>query len=99
MYLLTDLKIKDKEDVVKIAKIYMLRWRVEEYFRAKKQNYDFENFRVRSLKGINVLNLMLSCVMLHQGILIDKMDTNLFIIKILEASKSLKRKVLIWYGK
>lgn len=98
MYLLTDLKVKDKEDVIKIAKIYMLRWRIEEYFRAKKQNYDFENFRVRKLKSINVLNLMLSCVMLHQGVLIEKMDRNLLTIKILEASKSLKRKVLIWYG-
>ena len=98
MYLLTDLKVKDKEDVIKIAKKYMLRWRIEEYFRAKKQNYDFESFRVRTLKSINVLNLMLSCVMLHQGILIEKMDKKLLVMNILEASKSLKRKVLIWYG-
>lgn len=65
MYLLTDLKVKNKEDVIKISRTYMLRWRIEEYFRVKKQNYDFENFRIRSLKGINVLNAILSCVMLH----------------------------------
>lgn len=98
MYLLTDLSIKNKNDVEKIAKIYMLRWRIEEYFKSKKQNYDFENFRLRNLKAINNLNLILSCVMLHIGILAENMDKKLLIIKIIEASKSLKNKALVWYG-
>lgn len=76
----------------------MLRWRIEEYFKAKKQNYDFENFRLRNLQAINNLNLILSCVMLHIGILTEKMDKKLLSIKIIEASKSLKNKVLVWYG-
>ena len=98
MYLLTDLKIKNKEDVIKIAKLYMLRWRIEEYFKAKKQNYDFENFRVRNLKAINNLNLLLSCVMLHVGILAEKMDRKLLVMKIIEESKSLKSKAIVWFG-
>ena len=98
MYLLTDLPIKIKEDVEKIAKIYMLRWRVEEYFKAKKQNYDFENFRIRSLKAINNLNLILTCVMLHIGVLSEKINIKLLVIKIIEASKSLKDSALVWYG-
>lgn len=98
MYLLTNVTIKTKEDVEKITRIYMLRWRIEEYFKAKKQNYDFENFRLRSLKAINNLNLILTCVMLHLGILAEKMDIKLLIIKILEASESLKDKILVWYG-
>lgn len=98
MYLLTDLEVKTKEDVEKIARIYMLRWRIEEYFKAKKQNYDFENFRLRNLKGINNLNLMLTCVMLHLGILAEKMNKKLLVIKIIEASESLKNKALVWYG-
>lgn len=98
MYLLTDLKVKNKEDVLKIARTYMLRWRIEEYFRAKKQNYDFENFRIRSLKGINVLNTILSCVMLHNGALAEKINKKLLVIKIIEASKSLKNDLLVWYG-
>ena len=77
MYLLTDIDVKNKEDVIKIAKIYMLRWRIEEYFRAKKQNYDFENFRVRSLNAINNLNLLLSVVMLHIGILSENINKKL----------------------
>lgn len=98
MYLLTDLPIKTKEDVEKIARIYMLRWRIEEYFKSKKQNYDFENFRLRSLNAINNLNAILTCVMLHLGILTEKMDVKLLVIKIIEASKSLKDKALVWYG-
>ena len=98
MYLLTDLKVKNKDDVIKIAKLYMLRWRVEEYFKAKKQNYDFENFRVRTLQSINNLNLLLSCVMLHVGVLAEKMDKKLLVMKIIEESKSLKNKAIVWFG-
>lgn len=98
MYLLTDLEIKTKKDIEKIARIYMLRWRIEEYFKTKKQNYDFENFRLRSLKGINNLNNILTCVMLHLGILTEKMNEKLLVIKIIEASESLKNKALVWYG-
>lgn len=98
MYLLTDLEIKTKEEVEKIARIYMLRWRIEEYFKSKKQNYDFENFRLRSLNGINNLNVILTCVMLHLGILTEKMNKKLLVIKIIEASESLKSKALVWYG-
>ena len=98
MYLLTDLPIKTKDDVEKIARIYMLRWRIEEYFKSKKQNYDFENFRLRNLKAINNLNLILTCVMLHLGILTEKMNVKLLVIKIIEASESLKNKALVWYG-
>ena len=98
MYLLTDLPIKTKEDVIKIARTYMMRWKIEEYFKTKKQNYDFENFRVRSIRGINNLNMMWSCGMLHIGILADKIDLKLLIIKIIEASKSIKTKAIVWYG-
>ena len=96
--ILTDLPIKTKDDVEKIARIYMLRWRIEEYFKSKKQNYDFENFRLRSLNAINNLNTILTCVMLHLGILTEKMNIKLLVIKIIEASKSLKNKALVWYG-
>ena len=98
MYLLTDMKVKNKDEVIKYSKMYMLRWRIEEYFRAKKQNYDFENFRIRSLKGINALNIILSCVMLHNGILAEKINRKLLVIKIIEASKSLRNDLLVWYG-
>ena len=98
MYLLTNLEIKSKDDVEKIARLYMLRWRIEEYFKVKKQNYDFEKFRLRNLRAINNLNLILSSVMLHIGILTENMDRKLLVIKIIERSKSLKEKALVWFG-
>ena len=55
MMLATNKEIKSKEDVINVAKTYFSRWRIEEYFRCKKQMFRFENFRVRKLK--RVLNL------------------------------------------
>ena len=53
MMLATNKEIKSKEDVIKVAKTYFSRWRIEEYFRCKKQMFQFENFRVRKLAAIN----------------------------------------------
>ena len=60
MMLASNIPIKSKEDVKKIARCYLDRWRIEEYFKFKKQEYNFENFRVRTLKSINNLNKMLT---------------------------------------
>ena len=56
MMLATNRDLQGKDDVVRAAKAYFKRWRIEEYFRFKKQHFRFENFRVRSLKAINALN-------------------------------------------
>ena len=56
LILLTNRKIHSKDDVIKVVRLYFSRWRIEEYFRAKKQEYKFENIRLRTLKGINNLN-------------------------------------------
>ena len=33
--------IRSKDDVIRIARTYFSRWRIEEYFRCKKQTYQF----------------------------------------------------------
>ena len=43
-----------------IAKMYLLRWRIEEHFRFKKYQYNFEDFRVRSLNAIRTLHLLVT---------------------------------------
>lgn len=98
LILLTNRSIRSKEDVIKVVRLYFYRWRVEEYFRSKKQEYEFENMRVRTLKAMNNLNLMLMIHMGHLGMLIEDMDKKLLTIKILERSKSLKRKVFVWFS-
>lgn len=98
LILLTNREIHSKEDVIKVVRLYFYRWRVEEYFRSKKQEYEFENMRVRTLKAMNNLNLMLMMHMGHLGMLIEDMDKKLLTIKILERSKALKKKVIVWFN-
>ena len=98
LILLTNRSIKSKEDVIKVVRLYFYRWRVEEYFRTKKQEYDFENIRLRTLKSMNNLNLMLTIFMGYIGIKVEKINRNLLTIKIIYASESLKEKVCVWTG-
>lgn len=98
MILLTNRDIHSKKDVIQVVRLYFYRWRIEEYFKAKKQEYEFENIRVRTLKSINNLNLLLTIHMGHIGILAEKIDSKLLTIKIILESKSLRNKVLIWYS-
>jgi hypothetical protein len=42
MMLATNKPIHSKEDAIHIVRTYMSRWRVEEYFRFKKQHFGFE---------------------------------------------------------
>ena len=96
MKLLTNIKSAEKEDVIKIVRLYLSRWRIEEHFRGKKQEYDFENMRVRTLKAMNNLNMMLTIHLGYIAMLVDKMDKKLLVIKIIESSKSLRRKIIVW---
>ena len=96
MKLLTNLEYAEKEDVIKIVRLYLSRWRIEEHFRGKKQEYDFENMRVRTLKSMNTLNMMLTIHLGYMAMLSDKIDKKLLVIKIIEASKSLRGKIIVW---
>ena len=95
---LTNIKVCDKESAEKIVRIYFLRWRIEEYFKAKKQNYKCEDSIVRTLQGINNLNMFLTAVMLKLTILIEKLDTNFLSNLILERANALKKKCIVWFS-
>lgn len=60
MYLLTNMMVKSKAACRQIVGAYTSRWRIEEYFRFKKQCLGFERFRVRSLQAIRNLNRILT---------------------------------------
>ena len=96
LILWTNRKIHSKDDVIKVVRLYFSRWRIEEYFRAKKQEYKFENIRLRTLKGINNLNLFLTIHLGHINKLAEEINRKLLSIKIIEASKSIRNKVIIW---
>lgn len=97
MMLVTNRSIQSKEDVIKVAKLYFSRWRIEEYFRAKKQLFDFENFRVRSLASINALNFHITVAMAFLAQMTRKKAANELLKSVLEAARPIKPVVYFLY--
>ncbi|MFR1660579.1 transposase [Gallintestinimicrobium sp.] len=92
MMLATNKKIKSKDDVIKIAKLYFSRWRIEEYFRCKKQIFQFENFRVRKLKAINALNFYITLCMAFLAHLSMKPETNALKAAVIKTADPIKER-------
>jgi hypothetical protein len=97
MMLATNKVIQGKEDVIRIVRTYMSRWRVEEYFRFKKQHFGFEDFRVRSLTSINNLNQILTYAIGLLGLLADKLDTSHLSSKLIHNAKALRKDIQFYY--
>lgn len=97
MMLASNIPIKSKEDLIKTVRTYIDRWKIEEYFKFKKQEYNFEDFRVRTLKSINNLNKMLTYTIGLIALLSEKINNREFINRIIKESKSLREKVYLWF--
>lgn len=97
MMLATNKEIKSKEDVVNVAKAYFSRWRIEEYFRCKKQMFQFENFRVRRLTAINALNFYITLCMAFLAHISMKSETNALKVSIIQKADPVKEKVHFCY--
>lgn len=97
MMLASNIPLKGKEDIIKTVKLYLNRWRIEEYFKFKKQEYNFENFRVRTLKSINNLNKFLTYTIGLIALLSEKIGKREFVNRIIKESNSLRDKVLLWF--
>jgi hypothetical protein len=89
LMLLTNLESDDKRLCVTITKVYLMRWRIEEYYRFKKQGFGFEKFLVRSLKSIRNLDLFLTIAIGYIGSLSEKVDDSVEVFEIVSASKRL----------
>jgi len=50
----------DEKICTTIVKCYLLRWKIEEFYRFKKQTFNFEDMRVMSLNGMNNINQLLN---------------------------------------
>jgi hypothetical protein len=57
LLLLAGLDSNDQRLCVTITKVCLMRWRIEEYYKFKKQGFGFEKFLVRSLTSIRSLDL------------------------------------------
>lgn len=97
MMLATNKKIKSKEDVIRVARTYFSRWKIEEYFRCKKQMFQFENFRVRKLCAINALNFYITLCMAFLALISMEEETNALKVSIIKTADPIKEKVFFCY--
>ena len=97
MMLATNKEIKSKEDVIKVARTYFSRWKIEEYFRCKKQRFQWENFRVRKLRAINALNFYITLCMAFLANISMKAETNALKVSIIQKADPIKEKVSFCY--
>lgn len=96
MMLLTNREIKDIHDLRVAVRLYFSRWRIEEYFRAKKQEYGFEKYMVRTLESMNTINMLLTFLMGYLGTIAERINEKLLGIKLVYASQSLIEKPVVW---
>jgi len=75
MFLLTNCRCTDSSLCTAIVKMYLLRWRIEDHFRFKKQQYSFEDFRVRSLNAIRTLHQLVTLLAGYMALLTQEPNT------------------------
>lgn len=64
-----------------------MRWRIEEYFKFKKQQFNLEDFRVMSLKSIRNLNLFATLAAGYIGLTTAVHKDSVFLMELKECSK------------
>ncbi|KRG11471.1 hypothetical protein ACA30_21075 [Virgibacillus soli] len=97
MMLATNKVIRGKKDAIQIVRAYMSRWRIEEYFRFKKQHFGFEDFRVRSLTSMNNLNQLLTYAMGMLGLLADESEHSGLFQRLIHNSRALRKDIRFYY--
>lgn len=87
MLLITNLKNDNKKICVTITKVYLLRWRIEEYYRFIKQQFKLEDLRVRSLNSIRNLNLILMIASGYISLMGENSKENSITLSVIKYSK------------
>lgn len=88
MMLLTNLELSEKKKLCLIAaKVYLMRWRIEEYFKFKKQQFELEDLRVKSLKSIRNINLLATLATGYIGMISSEKEDTIFMLELKECSK------------
>lgn len=69
MALITSRNVTGKDAVLQVVRDYLLRWKIEENFKYKKQQFSIEKIKVRRYKRIKALNTLLSYVMFLSNVI------------------------------
>jgi len=85
--LLTNMDGNGKQKSQRILKTYLMRWRVEEYYRFKKVQFDLENIRVLSLESLKTLNLLVSMLTGWLSLLSAKRGESLLLERVWKYAK------------
>ena len=86
MLLISNLRSDDKRLGVVVVKVYLMRWRIEEFYRFKKHQFGLENLRVRSLASIRNLDMMLTMAVGYIGYISEKCDERVMVMELIEHS-------------
>jgi hypothetical protein len=86
MMLISNIHAEDSRLPITITKVYLMRWRIEEFYRFKKQKFDLEDLRVRSLNSIRAMNLLASIAVGFIALMSEKADTSRIVMEIIEIS-------------
>jgi len=87
MLLITNMRSDDDRLAVTITKVYLLRWRIEEFHGFKKQQFDFEGFRVRSLRSIRNLDTLLTVAIGYIGLMSERAEERRVLMELIHISK------------
>jgi hypothetical protein len=87
LMLITNLASEDGRLPVIVTKVYLLRWRIEEFYRFKKQQFGFEDFRVRSMASIRNLDLLVTMAIGWIGLMSEKCEESPIIMELILISK------------
>lgn len=99
MLLVSNLNSTDDRLAEVITKVYLMRWRIEEYFKFKKQQFSFEDFRIRSLQGIKNLNIIITILIGLLGLMAEKQKQNALVMEIIERSRRIYgKKKFVYYA-
>ncbi|MDR1928295.1 MAG: hypothetical protein LBQ33_06635 [Oscillospiraceae bacterium] len=60
LMLMTNVFDDDNAICIALAKGYLMRWKIEEFYRFKKQTFHFEDMRVMTLEAMNNINFLLN---------------------------------------
>lgn len=75
-FYITSIDCSTKDGCIKALKSYRKRWRIEEYFRFIKQEFNLEGFRIREIKAINNLIYIVNlCVLFLTKLSVTKSKT------------------------
>lgn len=87
MLLLSNLNMQEKKRLCHIVtKVYLMRWRIEEYFKFKKQQFELEDLRVMSMQSIRNLNLLATLAAGYIGLISSARSESIFLRELKECS-------------